>query len=276
MEKILVTTNQSTNAKSAIRFAVNLANVRKATLTVLHVYNLMKPFIWTEEDFDNYRKSYVAKVEAEIKLMVRKITKSMDRQDIDFDVAMVSNIDVTDGIIEYIEKKPVTYLCIGTKGAGFVTKIFGTNASKLIERSSIPVICIPLAYRNRRFRKVLYATDLTNYESELVRVIDFVRPMGTELSMVHIAEVDGQKPDGTIIEAAIQKNLNYKVALFSRKWDMSSAILKGIREEAVRYKPSAIVFFSHQSRSFLDKLLLPSNASELSFYSKIPIISFRK
>lgn len=46
--------------------------------------------------------------------------------------------------------------------------------------------------------------------------------------------------------------------------------------EAKQYKPSVIAFLTHQNSSFLEKLILPLNGAEYSFYSKIPMISFKK
>jgi len=276
MEKIIVTTDQSVNSRSAIRFALNLAKVRKADLVVLNVYHNLKPFSWKEEEFEVYEQHFIAKIKAELNSLIKQIARYMDCSDVNFEVIMTNNLDVTDGIIQFIEKGRYSYLCISTRGAGLIARIFGTQTSQVIARSKIPVICVPSAYRRRKIRRVLYATDMNNYKSELLQLLDFVRPLGAQLSMVHIAEVDGQKVDGTYIEKSIRKKLNYKVSVFSRKWDASRAILQGIREEVLRNKPSAIVFFTHQSRSFLDKLLLSANAAELSFYSKIPIISFKK
>jgi len=123
---------------------------------------------------------------------------------------------------------------------------------------------------------VMYASDMGDYESELSQLLDFVRPIGAELAVVHVAPVDGQNADGSFIEKAVHNNMGHKLTIFSREWDMSHAILKGIQEEALRYKPSLIAFFTHQSRSFLAKLLLSSNAAAMSFYSKVPLISYRK
>lgn len=276
MEKILVTTDQSMNSRAAIRFAINLANARKADLIVLNVYELMQPYTWTPDEFDLYRQDFEKKTKARITALVNKIAKPLKCPGAGFEVALVNNINVTDGIIQFTEKVHCSYLCIATRGAGFVGKIFGTHTSQLIARSNVPVISVPSGYRSKALHKVLYATDMTDYEPEMLQVLDFVRPLGAGLATVHVAAVDGQKPDGTYIEKTIRKKFKYRINLFNREWDMPGAILKGIREEAIRYKPSAIVFFTHQSRPILAKLLLPSNAAELSFYSKIPIISFRK
>lgn len=58
MEKILVTTDQSVNSKAAIRFAIKLASQRKAQLTILHVYHLLKPFKWTDHAFAAYTTEF--------------------------------------------------------------------------------------------------------------------------------------------------------------------------------------------------------------------------
>jgi hypothetical protein len=58
MEKILVTTDQSTNSKSAIRFGIKLAKQREAELIILHIYHLLKPFKWSKQAFEEYADNF--------------------------------------------------------------------------------------------------------------------------------------------------------------------------------------------------------------------------
>jgi nucleotide-binding universal stress UspA family protein len=61
MEKILVTTDQSSNSKAAIRFAIQLAKQRKAELIILHIYHNIKPFSWSERIFEEYEDTFKKK-----------------------------------------------------------------------------------------------------------------------------------------------------------------------------------------------------------------------
>jgi hypothetical protein len=116
---------------------------------------------------------------------------------------------------------------------------------------------------------------MTNYEAELSKVLDFVRPMDAEIRMLHMATNYEFVVDNTLAEVIIEKKFNYKVEVINHDRDILNTILQDIVIEAKIYKPSVITFFTHQSRSFLEKLILPSNAAEYSFYGRVPIIYFK-
>ncbi|WP_449436901.1 universal stress protein [Pedobacter steynii] len=206
MGTIIVTTDQSANSKSAIRFAINLARARKAELIVLHVYHVLRPTIWSENAYQVYKQSFINQTEKEITMFLKKIIRSMDLSDLSFELIMVDHVDVTEGILKFTEQHSSDYICISTRGAGTIKKIFGTHTSKLITHSKVPVICIPSNYRNRLCKRVLYATDMSDYEAELSRLIDFVKPFSAMLRMMHMVSSNEFVADRVLAEASIEKN----------------------------------------------------------------------
>ncbi|XHR97186.1 universal stress protein [Mucilaginibacter sp. UC70_90] len=95
MEKILVTTDQSANSKAAIRFAIKLASQRKAELTILHVYHLLKPFKWTYHAFAAYTNEFRKKTTDELSSFIAGIYRDIDEREINYELVLVSNIDVS-------------------------------------------------------------------------------------------------------------------------------------------------------------------------------------
>jgi nucleotide-binding universal stress UspA family protein len=162
MEKILVTTDQSDNSKSAIRFAIKLAKQRKAELIILYVYHLLKPFKWTDDAFAQHTETFKEKTVTELSSFIAQIYDSIDEPEIHHQLVLVSNVDVVDGIMEYAVKHKCSYICISTRGAGTFAKIFGTHTGKLITSSAIPVLCIPSSYHLKELKHILYASDMTD------------------------------------------------------------------------------------------------------------------
>jgi nucleotide-binding universal stress UspA family protein len=276
MEKILVTTDQSNNSKSAIRFAIKLAKNRKAELLILHVYHLMKPFKWTDDAFALHTETFREKTIKELSSFIAEIYQDIHESEINHQLVLVSNIDVVDGIMAYAVKHNCTYICISTQGAGALTKIFGTHTARLITSSPVPVLSIPSSYHLKELKHILYASDMTDYEDELQRVVDFARPIHASVEMMHISFPYEFVFDKELMEATLQKKTDYKVSLLNRKRDITNALLEDI-DDAVKFsKPSLLVLFTHQSRSMFEKLFYPSNAEEFSFYGKIPLLTFNK
>ncbi|SDP97143.1 Nucleotide-binding universal stress protein, UspA family [Mucilaginibacter sp. OK268] len=276
MEKILVTTDQSANSKAAIRFAIKLARQRKAELIILHVYHLLKPFKWSDHAFAEYTDSFRKKTVEELSSFIAGIYHDIDEPEINHQLVLVSNIDVVDGIKDYAGKYNCSYICISTRGAGALTKIFGTHTAKLINSSSIPVLCIPSGYHLKDLKHILYASDMTDYENELKKVVDFARPIHASVEMMHIAYPHEFAFDKELAEATLQKKTDYKVTILNPQRDITNALLQDIDHAVKISKPSLLVLFTHQSRSMFEKLFFPSNAEEYSFYGKIPLLTFNK
>ncbi|MFA6086318.1 universal stress protein [Mucilaginibacter sp.] len=276
MEKILVTTDQSTNSKAAIRFAIKLAKQRKAELIILHVYHLLKPFKWSDHAFAEHTDSFTKKTAEELSSFIAGIYHDIDEPEINHQLVLVSNIDVVDGIMEYASKHNCSYICISTRGAGAITKIFGTHTAKLISSSAVPVLCIPSGYHLKELKHILYASDMTDYENELKKVIDFAKPIHASVEMMHIAYPYEFAFEKELAEATLLKKTDYKVTILNPQRDITNALLQDIDHAVKISKPSLLVLFTHQSRSMFEKLFFPSNAEEYSFYGKIPLLTFNK
>jgi nucleotide-binding universal stress UspA family protein len=276
MEKILVTTDQSTNSKAAIRFAIKLARQRKAELIILHVYHLLKPFKWSDHAFAAYTDTFRKKTVEELTAFIAGTYHEIHETEISYQLVLVSNIDVADGIMDYASKHNCSYICISTRGAGTLTKIFGTHTAKLISRSAAPVLGIPSSYHLKEIKHILYASDMTDYENELKKVVDFARPIHASIEMMHISYPYEFAFDKELVEAALQKKTDYKVSILTPERDITRTLLEDIDKALKLDKPSLLVLFTHQSRSMFEKLFLPSNAVDYSFYGKTPLLTFNK
>ncbi|MDP9079383.1 MAG: universal stress protein [Bacteroidota bacterium] len=276
MEKIVVTTDQSVNSKAAIRFAIKLAKQRNAELTILHVYHLLRPFKWSEHAFAEYTDIFRKKAVKELTSFIAGIYHEIHEPDIDYQLVLVSNIDVVDGIMDYANKHYCSYICISTRGAGTLTKIFGTHTAKLINSSAVPVLCIPSFYHLKELTHILYASDMTDYENELKKVIDFARPIHASVAMMHISYTYESALNKELTEAMLKKKADYKVNLLTPERDITHTFLENMEHAIKSVKPSMLVLFTHQSRSIFEKLFFPSNAEEYSFYGKIPLLTFNK
>jgi len=276
MEKILVTTDLSNNSKAAIRFAIKLAKERKAMLAIVNVYNLIKPFKWTDESFALHTSTFLEQNSEDLSSFITQICKSIDETDIKYELVQISNSDVVDGIIAYAAKNDISYICISTRGAGVFTKMFGTHTAKLITHSTTPVLCIPSAYHVREIKHILYASDMTDYRRELTKVVEFARPLQATVEMIHFSDPSEFINDKEIMEATLNKVADYKVTMTNRERLIANTLLEDIDQAICLSKPSMIVLFTHQSKSVFEKLLYPSSAADFSYYGKIPMLTFSK
>jgi nucleotide-binding universal stress UspA family protein len=276
MEKILVTTDNSANSRSAISVAIKLARQRKSELIILHVYHLLRPFAWSDHAFSEYTDTFRKKTEEELGSFIEGIYEEIEESEINYQLELVSNIDVVHGVLDYAKKHNCSYICISTRGAGTMKKLFGTHTSKLISSSPIPVLCIPSSWQLTELNHMLYASDMTDHQNELKKVVEFAKPIGASVTMMHIAFPDEFLLDKDLAEATLQTEVDYKVEVLTPERDFTYTLMEEIENAIKLYNPSVLVLFTDRSRPMFEKLIFGSNAEAYSFYGQIPLLTFNK
>ena len=276
MKKILVTTDFSVNSKAGLRFAIQLASQQKYELTFLHVYYIMKPSTWNDETFVHYEKKQVEKLERNLNRLVDSVYKSMKISPLNKKCILLSSIYTDKQIRDYAVKNNFSFICIGTRGAGKIKKHFGTNTSNLITFSEIPVIAVPGNYRNTKISTILYASDLSNLEQEIKQVVDFAKPLKAKVELLHLNSPAEIKTDTKIIEAAVEKFSKYDVKLHLENCNLVETFISNIETAVASSKPSMLVMFTKQDKSFLQRVFTSSKTVEYSFNLKVPLMVFKK
>src|SRR5436189_155716 len=167
MQKILVTTDFSPNSKAGLRFAIQLALQHKYELIFFHCYYVIKPTSWTEAKINAYEKDETIKIQHQLDRFVHSIYKSMDVVAKNIKCVIKSSLQIKRTIREYALQNKFSYICISTRGAGKIKKIFGTNTSNLINHSDVPVIAVPRSWQPNNITSFLYASDLTPIGKEI-------------------------------------------------------------------------------------------------------------
>lgn len=277
MEKIVVATDFSANSKSGIRFAIQLAQLRNAELIFLHVYQVLRASFWSDQQYqhniDHHRQVLMKEFPAFINSVYKSMSITPPRKPL---LVVHHKLDTVEGIIEYAGKVQASFICISTRGAGMVRKLFGTTASRLIRTSHIPVLCIPSSYRLKPVSHVLYASDMDNYESELKMVAGFAKPLKASIEMLHLFHPYEFLLDERQFKKNLAKKTGYPVELHYKPRDIEQSLIQEIRDAIRKSKPSVVVMFTHQNRSLLERLLLPGSANEYSFQAAVPLLSFPK
>ncbi len=277
MEKIVVTTDFSENSKAGIRYAIQLASSRKAALTFLHIHQVLRASFWNDEEYDHYIALDRQKLMEEFPSFISGIYESIQlTPPADLHLVVHHHLEVIEGIIEYASEAGASYICISTRGAGLIRKLFGTNTSKLIQTSTLPIISVPGDYIPKPVESVLYATDMSNHEEELREVVNFARPLNASVMMLHLHYPHEQKLNEESLTTSLTSRFNYPIEVFSKERKVEDSIMDEIEEAVKESSPSILALFSHQDRSFYERILLPGNAKEYSFHGSTPLLSFPK
>jgi len=277
MKKILVPTDFSTNSRAGVRFAIHWAAQQKLDLVFIHVHNILRVSSWSGSYFATYAAAEEKLCSTKIEKFITDIYRQMNVKPGKHSYLIIQGISADISILDYCRKTTgIDYICISTRGAGKFEKIFGTNTGNLITKSEVPVLAIPKNYKVSDVKSVLYATDLRNYADEIKKVVAFAQPLKTKIDVVHFAWPDEVTLDEKTIETALKKQFKYGLNLHFEKNDGSHSLIESLEKQIRIRKPSVVIMFTNQKRTFFQKLFLSSKAEELSFKAKVPLLVFNK
>lgn len=275
MKVIFAPTDFSKNANSALKYAIQLAQLYKCKIIFFHS---IKPLIKFSEDSAEYLQILgLEKNKAELKLKreVEKILKSLQisSKKFNFDYLISGgNLDVVSDIVKASNAKKASLIVIGTHGATGLKKIlFGSNTSALIDSSSIPVLAIPMGFRFKKPDEMIFATDLLNVKDEIKMISSINKSLKLKISPVYfdngiantVEEIKGikqiKKSGLTLINIKIKLDaiINIELAKYSQK------------------KKHSILCMFHENKHGIAKWILGSYTKDVYLQLKTPLLSFK-
>lgn len=276
MEKILVATDLSANSASGIHFAYKLSQLKGATLVIVHVYHLMKPKSWRSHRFENYHKARKEFISVKLNKFLDRIFSSIEAPIINFEVDLQMNPNTVTTILRCVAKHKCTYMCISTQGAGKFKKIIGASASKLIAKAPIPIFSVPSSYKTKTIDNICYASDLTNYQKEIKKIIEFATTLNIEIRLLHIASPTEVILKSTLLEARLFKRTGIVIKVKYALRNPTNDLVRDIDIALKKIRPSLAVFFINRSTHSLNSMLYSSYIPSLSLFKKIPILTYKK
>lgn len=277
MKKILVPTDFSPNSRAGVRFAIHWATLQKLELVFVNVLNVLRVSSWSDAYFEKYTANEENSCRTKLEKFVAGIYDTMNIKPGKHSFLVVQGISADISLLDYCNKnKGIDCICISTRGAGKLKKIFGTNTGNLINNSEVPVLAIPQNYKVRDINNIMYAADLRNYTDEIKRVLDFAKPLKTNVEVVHFSWPEEILFDEKTIEASFKKQYKYGLKLHFEKNDGIHSLVENLENQIRKRKPSIVIMFTNQQRTFFQKLFLSSKTEEMSFRLKVPLLVFNK
>lgn len=275
--KILIPTDFSANSKPGMRLAIQIAALNGAELIFVHVLNVIKGYHQDEAVFAEEKKQEIALHQLLLQRFVNSVYRSMKIGPGTYRCEIIEGFKADIAIIDFCRHHgDIDYICISTRGAGLLNKLLGTNTGNLIAQSPVPVIAVPSGYRNRPLKEILYAADLQNYQAELDKVIEFAQPLKLDIEVLHFLLEHESEEKKRIVSEAHKALPGPLPKVHFEINNLEIPLLKKLKEQLLRRKPSIAVLFTRQGRTFFEKLFLSSMAEELSFHSSVPVLVFNK
>lgn len=204
----------------------------------------------------------------------KRLAEKFGKSNLNYDKVLV-NADFETGLVEAIKNKNPQLLVMGTKGAGAIQgKLFGSNASKMIGKSTLPLLLIPDDYLPNNADddpKVALATDLMPVKHPHL-IMDFVHLLFQDktarFDVLNVVKPDTESHEGAQKEQLMQ-SLTDLNPVFHRI--MSNNISEGI-ESFVDLNNHDILIMIHRHHSFIEKLFKSSVSRNLALSVKVPTL----
>jgi hypothetical protein len=179
-------------------------------------------------------------------------------------------------IMEYAKENGFSFICISTRGAGKLKRIFGTNTANIINFSEVPVIAVPSTWQTSKVEHILYASDLINVQIELPKVIAFAAPLQAAVALLHFNSPKAKMNSAEMVETEINKITSYLVKLHIENKDPDQSMVANIEAAIETIQPSMLIMFTEQNRTLFQKIFLSAKSAEYSFNAKVPVLVFNK
>jgi nucleotide-binding universal stress UspA family protein len=275
MVNILVPTDFSQLSKSALKYAIKIANRLGGNVTVLHVMTTTRVFRVSSmlEKIRSFDFDPAESAEKELEVMIKTLSEQYkSSKPIRYEVVKGAYFPST--LLREARKLRSGLVVMGTRGATGLTKaVLGSNTNSVIEVSHIPVLAVPEKADFKGFRNVVYACDLQNLREELEMLIRYIEKFGSTIHLIHIVP-PGAPVD--VVEEKIQQVINefsYKniITLVLVDSNVSTALDNYVEVS----KADVLAMFTHEI-SFFEKVFDRSMTRKMAFHSKVPLLAFRQ
>ncbi len=200
MKQILVPTDFSNNAYSALFYATRLFQNEPCKFYILNTFDVNTPVLTSRIDTSKGDLLY-QQLSNESKDRLTETLHSIVRDTEDFDhtfeTVSVSK-DLPDTINKTIKNNHIDLVVMGTKGASGIKEIFmGSNTVKVIQKiQNCPVLSVPDEFDFERPVEIAFATDFRRFYSkeELAPLFEIASLFGSTIRILHIHE--DEKLDG--------------------------------------------------------------------------------
>lgn len=276
MKTILVPTDFSKSSKVAVSYAIGLAKKVEAKIVLLSVIT-SSPSSMATENFKKLEASMVKAAQQDADKLLDEFKTEKGKVSISYQQVM--GFPVVDKIEQFATKNKVDFIVMGSKGASGLKKVLvGSNASAVIDNSSVPVIIVPEDVKFKPIKKMVYATDAQNFEKELKAVAGIAQMLDASLEVVHVMPEKPLKKETNSKEAAISREKLIAMARYPKihlHIIRDKSVVHGVDHFVETQKTDLLAMFTHRL-DFKEKMFGKSVTRKMALDNNVPLLTFNK
>ncbi|QXP58307.1 universal stress protein [Olleya sp. HaHaR_3_96] len=279
MKNILIATDYSTNAITALKYASTLSKKLNATLVVTHVFDyptvlgdiVDEPFPQLEIDAF---KTHYSKLKDFCK---QNLEGNLQEMNISFEV--VENKSVVKGIISKAKEIDAFIIVVGMKGTSLLKEIImGNTTRKLIDKAPCFVLAIPENTSYKEIKTIVYATDFeVNPDIEVLQNVSILaKAFKAKIQVVHIVTKKEYAGDSQMewFKEMLEKKIEYKNIAFEVLF--SDTIFETLKVYLGDVNADMVVMLERDEFGFFNKIFHKDLVKKMEVYGQIPLMSFNE
>ena len=271
MKTILFPTDFSNNARGALNFAIEIANIFQSEIILFNSYPI--PVYAADLPID---MSVSQSIRTESESNLKKLAEELTTLHPNLKFTTASNWGfASDEIITAAKDLCADIIIMGTKGASGIKKILmGSNTSSVIAKAHCPILAIPEGINFTNFKNIAFATDCLDEELLAVEYLcSWIKKFNSNLTLIHVADgILNHSFESTIV-LRFKEKIEENLLLKNVEYDSidSPDFVKGITEFLLDGLFDLVVM-AHHRHNFIEQLFNPSHAEKLSYKLALPLL----
>jgi nucleotide-binding universal stress UspA family protein len=275
MRTLLVPTDFSKLSKVGLSYAIALAKKSDSRIIVVSVVTEVTGDTQELSNVRKYQENMLATARSDGEKLLKEFKSEAGKVDISFQA--IAGFPVVTVIEKFAVENNVNMVVMSSKGATGLKKIvMGSNATAVIDNSSVPVLVIPDEASIDSLDKLVYASDATDFQNEAKIVAAFATMLGSSMEVVHVvpdAERALKDPSGVtsqkLKEIAAYPNIHLHVLYDD---DIPRGLETFISSQQDDF---VLITFTHRL-TFNEKLFGKSVTAKLAYHNRVPLLVVNK
>ena len=269
MKHILVPTDFSTASNNAVNYAVSLAEIFNAKVTLL---NIVPNTLIIDEEAAPATISMHQEHVAENKDLITKEIKHLSKNNLAKIQGYVDEGDPSDVILEMANKNKPDIIIMGMKGKGKSNSVFGSTVTAIVRKSSIPVLIIPENAFYQSIDTITFATDFdagTGSDSYSL-LMDIAKKYNSFIRILNVQKKGKPMSDNEFI-GKMGTHYSFEAMKHSFNTIEDVNVIEGINK-FIEEKPCEILVMIAHKHSFFERMLGKVHTKKMSYETKIPLL----
>jgi len=273
MKHILVPTDFSECAEDALKVAAKLARMSGAVLHVAHVYfNVQPTFVYGIEEDDG---SITERMRDNIQEQLDVLLSIPEIEGLKVQKHCIMNKPLW-GIMDLETLKNIDFIVIGSHGSSGVREFFiGSNAQKLVQAATCPVLVVKQYFDPNKIDKVLFASNFYAQAVDSFKPIkEFIDLADANTNLLKVITPGSFEETGR--SEKLMKDFVKSVGLKDHTMGIynSTSIERGIHAYIDQTKADLVCIETH-GRSGMGHWLAGSLAERVVNHADVPVLTMK-